>query len=578
MINQCLFIILVVTFLHSIHSQRECPGSNFGTGCRLECHCKDKASCNEIQGTCPNQCAAGWSGPVCQRQNLGYLSQVEVRHLDDDGAEVVDEDETTCISSPKPNRTGWLKVDLGSSHRIYSMKLIAGPGISIQNWKIHVTDYNHDDLFWGIPCTTLKTESSWADFTCDHPEYGRYVSIFSYGRPVDVCEFQIYACSNYTYGDTNCHGRCSCYDENEICHSLYGTCKSGCVAGLTGPGCKQACVMSYGSNCVHSCGHCYERRACDKVTGACPSGCEPGWNGVKCDEECPTASYGFLCRATCGHCKDDATCDHVTGTCPNGCSAGWFGRTCDHVCNIGSYGEDCKFNCSNCEHGSCNRLSGICTSGCKPGWEGAFCNQACLKGSYGKNCLESCGRCETSPCDRASGMCDEKGCEPGYYGANCLHECPAGLYGSNCGYSCGHCSDGESCDPRTGTCPEDCVPGWTGVLCIEKCPYGTFGAECNMTCGVCNERETCDHKTGLCDKGCAEGFHGDLCQDISASSLKGDVSNSLLSTLGAIIGIGVILFLALLMSCIVIKWRREYAFEDYDHRAKRKLLLNAEAL
>ncbi|ESO87503.1 hypothetical protein LOTGIDRAFT_166380 [Lottia gigantea] len=578
--------VVVWMFLAHLGETRDCPGSRFGSECKFRCHCKDQASCNVKDGGCPAGCDAGWSGTACQRQNLAYLAPVEIRKVPDRGVEVVDEDVTTCVSSI-PNRTGWLKIDLGSSQLVYSMRLVPGtvifripsplevlegPNTSMINWRIHVTDENHDDIFWGFPCTTLKSEEG--DVQCDQADvYGRYVSIFSLDRPVNVCDFHIYSCSNYTYGKINCNGRCSCLNSTEVCQSILGTCKSGCRPGLTGSGCDQVCVMSYGSSCVHNCGECYDGESCDRISGVCPAGCEPGYTGSKCTEVCLRGYYGISCRFPCGHCKNSAICDHVTGYCLDGCKSGWFGRKCLKECKRGSYGEDCKFTCLNCISSLCNKETGLCTIGCIAGWEGVFCNQGCLSGTYGTGCRETCGNCRSLPCRKDTGSCNKFGCQSGFYGDTCKHECPAGKYGANCKFTCGMCGNGASCDPRNGSCPYKCDVGWIGNKCQSVCPEGMFGEACNSTCGVCKSREPCDPVTGRCKNGCAEGFHGDNCAETGGDT--GDVSNAVMSTFVSAAGAIVFLFLTLLCACIVIKWRQEKNLEDYDHRVKRKLLTAA---
>lgn len=43
-----------------------CTNGTYGEKCKLTCgHCYGNSACNHVNGSCPNGCASGWTGPVC---------------------------------------------------------------------------------------------------------------------------------------------------------------------------------------------------------------------------------------------------------------------------------------------------------------------------------------------------------------------------------------------------------------------------------------------------------------------------------------------------------------------------------
>nr|XP_022304108.1 neurogenic locus notch homolog protein 2-like [Crassostrea virginica] len=158
--------------------------------------------------------------------------------------------------------------------------------------------------------------------------YPSYYSTYAF---YDLCELEVYGCSNIGY---------------------------------------------YGSKCNSSCPtNCQEMR-CDVNTGDC-LGCVPGYVGPTCSQVCPDQTYGQSCLFPCGNCSKGETCHHVNGTCLYGCNVGAQGEQCKIECPQGFYGRDCVYNCSeNCNvTRRCDRFTGKCEGGCKQGWTGTTCYQ-----------------------------------------------------------------------------------------------------------------------------------------------------------------------------------------------------------
>ncbi|XP_041359723.1 protein draper-like [Gigantopelta aegis] len=569
------WLLLIITFFLMCPSvsvirddeHKKCPSSSFGRDCRYHCHCRGDDECDHVTGQCKDTCQLGWSGNACQRRNIALNMPATIRAGVDEetGGLGVDGDERTCVSS-RANRTGWWKLDLLSTHTVYRMKVVAENITSVRGWRVHVSD--HDSMFWTKPCTTLRHHGSMTYLSCDVPVDGQYVGLFNLGAPVSVCEFEIYTCSNFTFGQ-DCI-ECQCSDDKEICDVIHGTCKSDCHAGWTGLSCQTACFMSYGENCVSDCGHCHGNQSCDPTTGVCPLGCEKGWIGSRCDLECPPGYYGWNCSSPCGQCLGGVVCSSKDGLCPGRCAYGWNGSKCDQACPAGLYGGNCEFICGKCKMASCDSKTGECTQGCEDGWEGRFCTYECLPGKYGPACSRECGHCVTSPCNRIDGRCNQDGCVIGFYGKQCQDACKPGFYGQDCKKRCGRCAVNPACDAYTGRCTDKCKAGWTGANCQQVCPGGTWGDNCTVECGLCYQNKDCNPETGLCDEGCFDGFSGVYC------TIEQEFHDKASTLLAPFMGITVSILLSVflfLVVCLVFKWRTEYTLEQLDQQKEAECLL-----
>ncbi|KAJ8313053.1 hypothetical protein KUTeg_010426 [Tegillarca granosa] len=296
----------------------------------------------------------------------------------------------------------------------------------------------------------------------------RYVRISNnlwfdeYGLILELCEVQIYGCSQNKYGD-NCTSNCYCKQKG--CFYENGTCfVPGCESGWRGTSCNQACsVNTFGANCTFTC-HCYYG-SCNRLTGVCDiPGCKAGWKGDNCSTPCMSNKFGYGCNSTC-----------------------------------------------QCAEGGCDNTNGYCfTPGCKPGWKGNNCSIPCdsNQNEFGFSCKSTC-HCLTGPCNRTTGDCVTPTCKDGWQGTSCSAPCMSNKFGYECNSTC-HCKEG-SCDNTDGKCfKPGCKPGWKGNSCSIECDYKTFGQDCKDTCNCV--KGTCDTKTGICNIfGCKPGYQGDTC-------------------------------------------------------------------
>ncbi|XP_071087460.1 uncharacterized protein [Haliotis cracherodii] len=324
-----------------------CQEGKFGDTCSYSCHCTP--TCNQTTGVCNRACDPGWfggNGQTCQRGNVAYSKTATSSATDYarngwtadkavDGNRDQDVLHNSCFHSHStaPNPT-WT-VDLGQPYRIHDVRiynradyihLIRTAVLSLSNFSSPTP---------GVTCYTFppdapQTPDSVYDMTCDGT--GRYFTI-THGTGLNLCEVEIYGCSNDSYGQNCSH---SCTDRkcagDSPCDHIRGTCVSGCAPGWMGEDCREACSNgSYGQNCSHSCTDrkCAGDSPCDHINGTCVLGCEPGWMGSDCGEVCNAGRYGANCDKTCAsrHCVGNSSCNS-TGHCDTGCETGWTGADC----------------------------------------------------------------------------------------------------------------------------------------------------------------------------------------------------------------------------------------------------------
>ncbi|XP_065923397.1 uncharacterized protein [Magallana gigas] len=162
--------------------------------------------------------------------------------------------------------------------------------------------------------TTFNDTTIPAVLTLNCTTQGRYViyynnrtatnlpSFYSEYAFSELCEFEVYGCSNPGYYSENCSMPCPPHCVNSRCHIETGHCFE-CEDGYRGPMCEQLCQNNtFGGGCSESCGHCVSGLQCHHVTGSCYLGCAPGYYGSQCKTACPSGN-----NRSNGNCIQDSS-------------------------------------------------------------------------------------------------------------------------------------------------------------------------------------------------------------------------------------------------------------------------------
>ncbi|XP_045160250.2 multiple epidermal growth factor-like domains protein 10 [Mercenaria mercenaria] len=548
-------LIIQISTVSLFHSVQGCPSGTFGRECMFTCHCTDGADCDDTSGYCDTGCAHGWYGNSCQQKNAAYGRPTSQKNgsFSQNASFAVDDATTTCSSS-QPTVPGWWMVTLNDVTYIKTVVIKGESTTDIKGWRVYAgMDENRMSM---TLCATVRVSGDGATIACDDDTVGNHVMVVNRQGPVVLCDFHVKVCSPQWFGP-GCDHVCNCADQEEVCDSLSGACKTGCSAGWTGTDCYTPCTGNrYGEECKYGCGFCADDKPCNHVTGTCQNGCKSGWTGMFCTQQCPVDTHGPNCENICGHCYGVDACDVINGSCLHGCEPGFTGRTCTEECPTGWYGTNCSQKCGQCVEGSrCDPKIGVCSNGCHPGWQGVFCSQECPIGSYGNNCRERCTHCHGDKCDTETGRC-LSGCASGYIGHNCSQVCPDGTFGINCTKQCGRCAEGEgrSCDAISGMCQNGCLPGYKEEDCLEMCGDGYYGTGCQK-CGVCSPGTTCDPFTGKCPNGCALNYFGDICNQTEPFT---DENGPQLAIFLGFMITTVMLIMISVTTCLVMIWRHEH--------------------
>ncbi|XP_065943686.1 uncharacterized protein [Magallana gigas] len=192
--------------------------------------------------------------------------------------------------------------------------------------------------------------------------------------------------------------------------------------------------------------------------------------------------------------------------------------------------------------------------------------EGCDNGFYGENCTKCSDNCLNGNCQFQIGHCF--GCKDGFKGEMCEKECLQGLYGKACSLQCGKCLNEVSCDHINGTCLGVCLSGWTGDKCDQKCNPTLFGPNCNLSCSEHCANKICNQSNGYC-LACVEGRTGLLCEDkVSSESQVFGTSvaeeNITFTIIGAVVGVFVIVLLALLVVCLLVRRKRRLDTKSED--------------
>ncbi|XP_071096157.1 multiple epidermal growth factor-like domains protein 10 [Haliotis cracherodii] len=582
-----------------------CPPGQFGKSCLFLCHCG--VYCDVTTGACGAKCDAGWVGGWgrnCQKQNVAYHRPASSptgsqrpawtpdKAVDGDRRQDVYTDTCFHPAVPPSPPSQWT-VDLGRVYRLHDVRIynrkeyvsrIRGATINLHNTSSGT----------GVTCYTFTYDTQEADgvydVTCDG--HGRYLTISHDNHTLNLCEVEVYVCSNGSYG-THCDEFCrGCL--NDTCDPVSGICPGGCRRGRQGPTCAECLDGRYGIYCDQFCNsrNCITTSSSCDVNGACTDGCRDGWMNTDCRQPCPGSTYGPNCSKSCNsrHCQTpSSSCDHVTGACDGDvCEDGWLGNDCAEKCRDGRYGVHCDQLCNSRKcittSSSCD-VTGACTGGCRDGWKSQDCRQPCSGSTFGPNCSKSCNsrHCQTpsSSCNHVTGACDGGVCEDGWLGTDCAEKCRDGRYGVHCDQLCNsrNCiTTSSSCDV-TGACTDGCRDGWKSQDCRQPCPGSTFGPNCSKSC---NSRHcqtpssSCDHVTGACDGGvCEDGWLGTDCaetQTMSTVTVAAPVrisSQVMWNMIGGAVGIVVtLLLIGALMMCLLRTGRLSWKSADVNQAVK----------
>ncbi|XP_048243469.1 multiple epidermal growth factor-like domains protein 10 [Haliotis rufescens] len=245
-----------------------CPAGKFGDLCSYFCHCGN--DCNRTTGVCSKVCDKGWvggHGKTCQKENVAYNKNATtpsgLYHHDPpwsadkavDGNRDQDVFHNSCFHAGRYPSV-W-KVDLGQPYKIHDVRIYNRAKYILRIRTAALSVSNTRSTTSIVPCYTFPSNTtkgnSVYDVTCD--AIGQYVTIKHGTETLNLCEVEIYVCSQGTFGA----------DCNNFCHCSVGP--------------------------------------CDRVSGFCTGNCRPGWQGQSCSVECDRDHYGVNCDETCGNRK-----------------------------------------------------------------------------------------------------------------------------------------------------------------------------------------------------------------------------------------------------------------------------------
>uniref|UniRef100_A0A8W8NUY8 protein-tyrosine-phosphatase n=1 Tax=Magallana gigas TaxID=29159 RepID=A0A8W8NUY8_MAGGI len=190
----------------------------------------------------------------------------------------------------------------------------------------------------------------------------------------------------------------------------------------------------------------------------------------------------------------------------------------------------------------------------------------CNIGFYGENCTECPDNCLNDTCQFQIGHCF--GCKDGFQGGMCNEECPSGSYGRTCYRQCGNCLNQGSCDHISGVCHGGCLSGWTGDRCDQECASTLYGPFCNTSCSEYCQNKICNQSSGHC-VACIGARSGLFCENeiipesegLGSSVAAEDIPFTII---GAVVGVFVIVLLALLVVCLLVRRKRRLDTKSED--------------
>ncbi|XP_029644740.2 protein draper [Octopus sinensis] len=222
---------------------KECLSGNFGRNCTKSCHCSQK--CNHINGSCPGDCHAGYTGSNCQEECKDGRFGSNCRGT------------CHCINNKKCDRRNG-KCSDGCS---------AGYRGTFCQQKCEVGRFG-SNCTGTCHCINKKK--------CDRIT-GKCSDGCSAGYTGSFCQKK---CPIGKFG-RNCAKKCHCH---ATCNHINGSCPGDCNAGYTEYNCQEECEAGrFGKNCRGTC-HCIDNENCDRITGECSDGCSAGYKGYYCQQ------------------------------------------------------------------------------------------------------------------------------------------------------------------------------------------------------------------------------------------------------------------------------------------------------
>ncbi|KAK6179332.1 hypothetical protein SNE40_011719 [Patella caerulea] len=356
----CIYVLIYMLQTTNPVLGKEC----YNFDCYYTSNCKGDH--DNKTGICTGTCSEGWYGPTCQMENVAFGKSVEQnipRTGDWKTGYVVDGNTSTsvCIAGGGPDPLQ-VDVDLNQVYTVKNVTIYYKPNDQNTIYGFSVYTAFTPDLEDGNG-TLCYQHGSGEDvpdiINIECSSAGNFVIIMnsrlkppypeSYSKEsgLELCEVQVFACSNGTFGDQceytcHCNGSKRCDDQTGLCPPNV---EGKCAFGWIGDKCDRNCLYdnTYGTNCDKACSdrHCLNQSSCNPSNGSCDNGCEDGYIGIDCTlmqpkvevYDCVSGMYGTKCDLVCSgrHCLHQSSCNPSNGSCDDGCEDGYIGIDCTYT-------------------------------------------------------------------------------------------------------------------------------------------------------------------------------------------------------------------------------------------------------